>query len=347
MDIVVGPSESSWRDFVGNVSGSNIFQSPEMARVLGATKGFAPRTLAAESRGEIRALMLSNVISYRVAGLPLPAVRAVIVGGPLGDPDAFSVLLNAHDAALGRRVLQAQIRNLQAPTSLAPFVGAGFGWEDHLNFVLDLRKGEEGLLREMSKGRRKAIARAERSGLRVVDLCPSELEGAYRILKETYSRAGIPLADLSLFRAAMHHLQPRSMLWAVGAMENGQFEATRFVLRWGGALYDWYSGSTTRGRNLHADEFLVWEVLTRGVAQGCSAFDFCGAGRPGEDYGPGEFKRRFGGSLTNPGRLVKTYHRLAWTFGQASLYVWKRLSSPAFEQHTTDRNQEVPPWVHG
>ena len=68
----------------------------------------------------------------------------------------------------------------------------------------------------------------------------------------------------------------------------------------------------------------MWEVLRRAIRAGCTAFDFQGAGAPGEAYGPGEFKRRFGGAETNPGRFEKVYRPLTLKVSKIAYELWRR-----------------------
>ncbi len=172
------------------------------------------------------------------------------------------------------------------------------------------------LLESMSKGRRKAISKAERSGLEMKETTRRQVGDAYDLLKETYTRAGVLLARPTFFENAHRILQPGGFLWSVVAVHEGTPCACRLVQRWKGTLYDWYAGSSETGRRLHADEWLVWEILRRGVREGCTLFDFGGAGRSGEEYGPGEFKRRFGGKPVSAGRLIKSYRPLMVRFAR-------------------------------
>jgi len=326
MEIVAELKESAWMEFLARTPGSNIFQSPHMARVYEATKGYRPHLVAAEFRGEIRALMASVLVDYASGRWTRLTGRAIVTGGPLGDAHAFPHLLAAHDGTAQREALLSQIRNLEAPRDPTPFLSAGYRWEDHVNFTIDLSKGESAILERMSKARRKGIQRADRAGLEIRDLRRDDLDEAYALVRDTYTRASIPLADASLFRNAYEILGREGCLWAIAAVVQGTARAVRFVLRWEGVLYDWYAGSSDEGRNLHADEWLVWQVLTRGIARGCSTFDFGGAGRPGEPYGPREFKRRFGGREVNPGRFEKVYRPFATRATRVALEVWRKLA---------------------
>ncbi len=315
MEVAANVAEPEWRGFLDGAQGASIFQSPELFRVYGEARGYRPHTLGAYVRKDLCGLLASVVVSHARRPLRALASQSIVIGGPLGDPATFGVLLNAHDQAASQVSALTQIRNLSAPQNRDAFSRAGYRWEDHLNFLLDLQRGEAAVLEGMSKARRKGIASAEGAGLENVALSENDVSSAYRLLASTYRRARIPLADESLFRAAVGQLAPRGLLWALAAALDGELIAVRFVLRWGNSLYDWYAGSSTSGRGLHADEWLVWQVLRRGISSGCTSFDFGGAGRPGDAYGPGEFKRRFGGTSINPGRFEKVYrplgHRVA------------------------------------
>jgi lipid II:glycine glycyltransferase (peptidoglycan interpeptide bridge formation enzyme) len=77
------------------------------------------------------------------------------------------------------------------------------------------------------------------------------------------------------------------------------------VLVFGQVAYDWYAGADPTAKVLHAGELLTWKAILTAKERGAVSFDFGGAGRPLHDYGPREFKQRFGGALTNCGRYTK------------------------------------------
>ena len=324
-EVLTDVSEAEWRAFLAETPGASIFQSPDLMRVYGKAEGYRPHVVAVESGGRVRALMASAIVSYTAGRFSSLTARAIVTGGPLGEADLFPAILSAHDREAAKASLLTQIRNLSAPADCGPFEAAGYTWEDHLNFLIDLRKGEEALLAGMSKARRKGIAQAERAGLEIRELRAADVIPAYGLLEATYARASVPLAHRSLFQAAVGELGPRGHLLALGAWRGGDLRAARFVLRWGGVLHDWYAGSDLE-RSVHADEWLVWQVLQRGIAQGCTSFDFGGAGKPREPYGPREFKRRFGGETVNPGRFEKVYRPLTLKAAKAAYAVWRRLA---------------------
>lgn len=326
LDVLTEVPEVQWREFLDRVPGASIFQSPELRRVHESTKGYRPVVVAVAAGNEIQALLASTVISYGSTKLSRFTARAVAIGGPLGTPSAFHALLAAYDTVAGKLALLSQVRNLEPPSERGPFEEAGYSWEDHLDYLIDLSRGEAAVRAGMSKERRKGIAHAERSGLELVAVGSSEMPRCYGLLKETYSRAGIPLVHPSLFEAARKILGPAGQFWALAAAMDDVPVAVRLLLRYRETLFDWYAGSSEHGRSAHADEWLVWQTIRKGIDAGCTRFDFGGAGRPGAKYGPGEFKRRFGGVAINPGRFEKVYHTIATKFALKAYDAWRRLS---------------------
>lgn len=326
MDVVQEPSVESWEDFLSHAEGASIFQSPSMRDVYAKSSGYHPSVVALETNEGIQALVASVTISYAKGPAAKFASRTVITGGPLGNPNLFKRMLELHDSVAARNAVSCQIRNLHAPSDRKAFEESGYQWEDHLNYQINLRLGTAAILAGMSKARRKGIGAAERSKLELSTVDSRGIDAAFGLMRETYTRAGVPLADASLFKSADRILRPKGELLARAACLNGMPCAVRFVLRWQDVLYDWYAGSSDLGRAEHADEWLVWQILKEGEEQGCATFDFGGAGRPSEHYGPGEFKRRFGGQELNPGRFEKVYKPLARKVSSMAYRAWRGLT---------------------
>ncbi|MCK4445429.1 MAG: GNAT family N-acetyltransferase, partial [Thermoplasmata archaeon] len=213
------------------------------------------------------------------------------------------------DRLTSKRALYVEIRNLrEMKDSIGLYQSAGYSFEPHLNYLLDLRGGEERVLSRMSKGRRKGIAKAERDGLEIVEVeSESQIHSLYEIIKKKYSDFGIPLADESLFQSAFKILTPLKEVRFLLCRSEGRTIACRGVLLFGKTVYDWYAGSLSGEREKKPDEYLVWNILKWAISGGFETFDFGGAGQPKDDYGPREFKRRFGGEMVEPGRFKKVY----------------------------------------
>ena len=324
MEVMTTVPVPAWTDFLETVPESSIYQSPDLMEVYANTEGYRPGVVAVDGPDGIRALLAFVLVSYAGGRFPKFATRSLIVGGPLGDTSQFPRLLAAHESGAIRQAVLSQIRNLYPPVDRAVFETSGYEWQDHMNYLLELSPGESALLSGMSKSRRKSIAGAERAGMHLLESGSSDLTLVYRLLQETYSRVKVPLAPRSLFESAFSLLVPQGQLWCLVAAVGGSSCAVRLVLRWKNTLYDWYAGSSELGREHHADEWLVWQILHQGIEEGCTLFDFGGAGIPGEAYGPAEFKRRFGGRAINPGRFERIYRPIASRLTKTAYGIWRQ-----------------------
>ena len=154
---------------------------------------------------------------------------------------------------------------------------------------------------------------AEKKGVKVVEADDdATVDAAYRLLVDVYRRARVPLVSPTMFAAARAELHARGMLRIVTAQLDERVVAARFLLLYKSRIVDWYAGSDRSFASYSPTEYLVWDGAAMGREHGYEVFDFGGAGRPDEPYGPREFKSKFGGELVGFGRdvLVHAPHRL-------------------------------------
>ena len=329
MGILMQPDSSRWDEFLSRTDDANVFQSPAMAKVYSRTRGYRSLVVATETNGQLTALISAALISYPAQNVSPIGTRSIVSGGPLGDAEAIGPLLRAYDAEVKPIAVATQIRNLGAPKWKAVFENQGYRWEDHLNYVVDLEIGERLVFQRMSKGRRNNVKLAERVGPKLELINEKTLGESYRVLQGTYSRARVPLADIGLFESALQVLVPKGLLWPMAVRHEGRICAVVFLLRWSGTAFNWYNGSTEDAWRIHANEWLFWQAMRESIVAGCARFDFGGAGRPGEPYGPGLFKQHFGGTRANQGRYEKVHHPYLYRASMVAYTAWRRMGEMA------------------
>lgn len=288
------------------------FQSGAMFKVYSKTKGCRPiGFIARDHEGEIFGSIVAT--TFIDAGILVGKIvnHVSCRGGPLFVP--------AKEGAMAGRLLLARLIDAAKEKSLytriypmfdqadqlSLLTATGFSREDWLNYLVDLSLAEGTLWEKMSKHRRKGIRRAENLGLQMVDArTTADIDTLYSLLLMAHEQVKIPLQDRSLFDAMQRVLAPAGMAKLVMAYRGEKPIAARVVLTFSGIIYDWYAGSAPEADETYANEFLVWRLMTWGCKSGWRLFDFGGAGVPEEEYGPREFKRRFGGQLVNFGRYT-------------------------------------------
>jgi len=312
----VSASDSSTINEITKFATSNKYPSPfqsgAMFNVFEKTKGCKPIAIVAKNTDN---KLLGSIVAttFMDAGIIIGKLVSHVTcrGGPLLSSDDE----NNFTARLLLKKLLEITKDESLYTRIYPFFdlpqqysllkNIGFKHEDWLNYLLDLTLDEEKIWDKVSKHRRKGIRKAEKLGLEMVDVSTnSNLQTTYDLLQESHKSAKIPLQDKSLFDTIYHYLVRHNFAKMVLAYRGEKPIASRVVLTFSGIIYDWYAGSASVEEGSNANEYLVWKIIQWGIQSGHTLFDFGGAGTPDEEYGPREFKRRFGGKMVNYGRYT-------------------------------------------
>jgi serine/alanine adding enzyme len=328
--IVESLDPERWDKYVYEHPRGSIFHTRHLVDVFRGTKNYSPLFLAAvDGGGQILALLLS----VRVQTLPNPfgnlSSRSIFYAEPLCSDDsrgteALSALLAEHDSRLRKRVLFSEIRPLHPIGSeLEALTRRGYEHDDYLNFLVDLRQPSDVLWRKLTGACRSNIRRGEKQGLTIEDVtCDKGVDILYQILKLTYGRTGVPLADRSLFTQALRILQPLDMIKIFAAFHAGQPVGASVVLLYKKVVYEWYWG-VERIKSIYPAECVTWHRINWGQQREYHFYDFGGAGWPHKPYGVRDFKAKFGGDLVNYGRYRKVYSPWMFALGERA-YEWGR-----------------------
>jgi serine/alanine adding enzyme len=303
--------EEEWRHFVDEHPAGNVFHTPEMFQVFGRTKGYRPEIWAATEDRRVLALFVPVRITLMNGLLRHFTTRSVAYGSVLCAPDsegqaALALLLETYTHEVDRGLLFTELRNWSSVEAVQPILQEqGFVYEDHLNYLIDLKKPIEAIFRRISKSGRKAIVRSMRGGV-----TPEEVQDRsllpiyYELLRQSHKRHSVPLADISLFEAAFDILVPRGMAKMLLARVDDRYAAASLEVPFKDVIFSWYSGYDRAFRTVYPNDRLVWHILEWGAKNDYRCFDFGGAGRSGEPYSVRDFKAKFGGELVNYGRNV-------------------------------------------
>jgi serine/alanine adding enzyme len=310
MKVVQSLEETSWRRFVDEHPASSIFHTPEMFQVFGRAKRHRSTLWAViDDDARVLALLLPVQITL-VNRLQRLTTRAVAYGSVLCAPgetgrEALALLLRTYVQEVEAPPLFTELRNLSNLEAAQPTLRAcGFVYEDHLNYVIDLKCPLEVVLQNIGARTRKHIRRGIRRGYVVVEQAEEreQVTICYNLLRQTYQRAQVPLTDRSLFEAAFDVLYPRGMVKFWLARIDDTYVGASVELLYKDVIYGWYGGVARTYASYTPGELLIWHILEWGVENGYRVYDFGGAGKPDEEYGVRDFKAKFGGRLVCYGR---------------------------------------------
>lgn len=302
--------EGTWRQFVEQQPQGNIFQTPEMFQVYTQAEEHQPELWAIVDKSQRPlALMLPVKITLKNGLLYRWTTRAVVYGSILYTPgvegrEAIKMLMKAYRREMRGCILFTELRNVTDLQDIQPVLQEfGFAKENHLNFVVDLRQMIDRMWDRLDPNAKSNINKARRKGVVIEEaVSPETVRTSYGLLQEVYNRIHVPLAHYSLFQATFDILRPKGMVKFFMARTGDTYIGTSIVLLYKDIVYGWYAGAIHDYSSYKAGEMLNWHVLEWGAQNGYSSFDFGGAGKPDEEYGPRKFKAKFGGTLVNYGR---------------------------------------------
>jgi hypothetical protein len=333
--IVRNLPEHVWRKFVDENPSGNIFHTPDMYQVFKQARGHRPQLWAALNHENILALMVPVLLSATSdVYFPL-TTRSVLYGGVLCLPtsegrNAQSELLHSYRSSEGRKVLFTESRNLYNTATIQPhFQKNEFIYDDHLNYLINLDLPEEQIWKNITPSAQRNIKKAlKKQKLEIVEIQnSSQIDEIYAILQKTYTNAKVPLAHPSLFRTAFNLLAPKGMVKFFVGRIDGMNVATSVVLLYKDIIYGWYRGFDREYSCYLPNDLMVWELLKWGSKAGYRLFDFGGAGRPDEVYGPRNFKAKFGGVEVNYGRNFQTNYPFLLKMSKLAYKVIRQFSS--------------------
>lgn len=312
---IVAPDHEHWDAYVSQHPHGTIFHTSAMIRVFSATCDLQPFAHAAiDAAGAIVAMVVSVHVKT-LRGFSSLSSRAIQYAEPLCNDDADGVsalkqLVVMHDDYMCSKALFSEIRSIAEPgKEKQALVQCGYQHCDYVNYVVELDSDVERLWRNVDKRMRQKINSTLRKNIEIRDdTSPEGIDRLYDLLKYSYGRASVPLADRNLFEATLEHL-PAGVVRIRTAFDSEKPVASIISLVYGGRVFSWYGGTLRlNGRSPFA--CIVWDDIVWGHNNGQSLFDFGGAGWPNEDYGPRRFKASFGGKEVRYGRYRATYSKL-------------------------------------
>lgn len=311
---------------------NNFFQSVYAFNIFFEAKNHSPIYLTVEKNGELMGVLLAVIIKNGGFIKGFFSGRCVVWGGPLAnnnDPDAINLLLQNLNTQIKNKAIYTQFRN-NKPCSdklKSIFRRNNYSYSSHLNIIHDLSLPIKEQWHNVHKGRRKNINRAIRQGVifkKVIS--KNEFDKAYALIKSTYKRIKLPLADKCLFDTSFAQLIEHGVFKTFVAVYKNKIISTRMVLCYNKTIYDWYAGTDENHLNKYPNDFMPWKIIEWGSLNGYKIFNFGGAGKLNKPYGVRDFKIKYGGTLVEHGRFEKIINKLFYKIGQIGIVALRTIN---------------------
>lgn len=324
-----------WDAFVQSHPKGTIFHSSAMQRCESNTELHQPLAIGAiNQHGELCAILTSVRVSTIGGMASRYCTRSIFYAEPIfldNEEGRRGVhqLIRYHDDFVKSNTLFAEVRPVYAPLLAQDnqFLMNGYTLHGYVNFELAINADEQSLFEKIGPKRRNNVRSSLRRGVTVQE-CQSAVGTAvlYRLLAESHAHSKTPLADKSLFEAALANL-PTDAYKILVAFYQGKPVAAGCFLAYKNRVICWYAG-TLRIPGIAATSLVFWEAIKRYAEMGYEIFDFAGGGWEGESYGPGKFKSKFGGEVIHTGRYRKIFSPRKFRIAEAFFNTFRGWVSP-------------------
>lgn len=317
--------------FLKNDPNATLFHSPRFFASCSTSRLTKPfYTVAYSDSGDLVGVLLAlRQVQYIFFPLDFLSSRMIIWGSPVvidNDTLVYEGLYKEYDQNKPASIY-TQIRNLSDQrVKLDWMKKAGYLYEDHLDIIIDLKKSEDELWREVHTKRRNEIRRATKEGTTFeIRSDENTLDKCYSILEEVYQRAKLPLPVKSHFRSLLQNSSNVEGLKLFVAVYDGKVIGCMLCLAYKDILFDYYAGAYHAYYNKYPNDIIPWEVLKWGKKNGFVKFAFGGAGKPDIPYGVRDYKLKFGGELVNYGRFTRINYPLIYKVSVWSFNLLRRI----------------------
>jgi hypothetical protein len=259
-----------WNALIASQPGHSFFHTAEWAKVLAGTYGYSPVYFAAaETRGSRFILPLMEVDSWLTGrrGISLPFTDDC---GPLvADTGAFQKLFrSAVEFGKGRNWKYLECRGGRelfggVPASLS-FYGHG----------LDLTVGEDKLFSQLESSVRRAIRKAEKSGVTVEILQSVEaMREFYSLQCKTRKKHGLPPQPFIFFLNIHKYILSQNMGMVVLTRHQGRPVTASVYFNFDGRAVYKFGASDDAFQELRGANLVMWTAIKEFVRRGAKHLD--------------------------------------------------------------------------
>jgi CelD/BcsL family acetyltransferase involved in cellulose biosynthesis len=290
----MAPGDVDWGTLDGYAD-RVVFQTHEWLEFIAATQGAEPVVAAVRDGDETVGAFTGLVVrrfGVRILGSPFPGWTTSSMGFNLRE----GVSRRAATEALVRfafgplRCLHLELKD--RVLRIEDLEGLGFAHDPSVTFEVDLRGSEEEILGRMTSACRRAIRKAEKSGVRIEEGEGEEFADEYHAqLVDVFAKQGLePTYDVERVRALIRFLHPSGRLLLLRAVgPDGERLATGIFPGMNGAAYFWGGASRREGQILRPNEAIFWHAMRYWRERGVAVLDMGGGGDYKRKYGPVEY----------------------------------------------------------
>jgi len=289
---------------------ASIFQYPIFFRALSETEGYKPcLIISRNSNGVINGSLL--FYEEKLLGFyGFYISRNVVIGGPVSDDiSLIDELISSYPNYVSQNTIFTEIRN-HRQIDKNQLTNSNFLFKDHLNYYIDLNRSIDEIWQSFKGEVRTNVRKSNKNNVQLgVINCKDELIESYKLLEKNYKKLRIPLPKLELF-LNLFNILGHKHLKIIVAKYNSKIVGTAIRLHSNNMMTAWYTAIDYEYKKLKIQDAMNWYSIQLAKKNNLMMFDFGGAGKPDQEYGPRKYKAKFNGDLKNNGRIYYYHHPL-------------------------------------
>jgi CelD/BcsL family acetyltransferase involved in cellulose biosynthesis len=272
-----------------------VFQTRGWLEFVASAQGAEPVVATVRDGDEVVGAFTGLVVKrygVRILGSPFPGWTTSSMGFNLRE----DVSRRAATEALVRfafgplRCLHLELKDREL--DVGDLEGLGFASNPTVTFEVDLTASDDEILGRMTSACRRAIRKAEKSGVTIEEASAEGFADEYHNqLVEVFERQGLsPTYDVERVRALIRALHPTGHLLLLRAVgPEGERLATGIFPGFNRAAYFWGGASRREGQILRPNEAIFWYAMRYWRERGAHVLDMGGGGDYKRKYGPVEY----------------------------------------------------------
>jgi FemAB-related protein (PEP-CTERM system-associated) len=273
---------AAWDAFVRATPGATFFHLSGWKRVIDQCFGHPTYFLCARRGAVITGVLPLAQVRSVLFGNTLVSLPFCVYGGvaALDEESRSGLIEKACELALQLKTDFLELRHMQ-PIVDMPVV------DRYVTFRKALRDDPEANMNEIPRKQRAMIRKGAAKGL--VARQSDTVEVFFRIYAESLRNLGTPVLPRRFFAALKAEFGADCEVLEVKSGDEVVAAVMSFYFR--DEVLPYYGGGTLKARDVHAYDFMYWELLVHALARGCRIFDF---GRSRVGTGSYRFKTHWG-----------------------------------------------------
>jgi len=282
--VAAAPSDARrWDEFVMAHPEGTFFHRFGWKRVLERAFGHRTHYLLAEQGGRCVGVLPLGEIRSLFFGHALISTPFCVYGGPVAEDAHIADSLVDAAAALAERlrVDYLELRSLKRHRPEWP------GKDLYVTFRKALAPTDEENLKAIPRKQRAMVRGGIEAGL--VARPVEDARAIWNVYSESVRNLGTPVVSRRYFEILHEEFGKDCELLAID--HGGSQVAGVMSFRFRDEILPYYGGGAAGARDVHANDFMYWEVMRRALAAGVRVFDY---GRSKRDTGSFRFKKHWG-----------------------------------------------------